>query len=212
MEFDRELPQEESEGVDPAAFKKIQHEVYRLRGDNKALTDFVERLQRSIKALVELQYTIDHMKSGTDIFLLIKKMLVTALDAVDSENGSLMVVDDSGRELVFLEVIGGARERLINHRIPIDKGIVGWAIESRKVRLVENVNLDPLFSNVVDMKTGLKTDTLICVPLFDGERPLGAIEAINTRSGKDFDNSDKEIIEVVGRLASMALVEAEKAA
>lgn len=211
MDFDQETPSQE-EYIDPAEYKKMQNEVYRLRSDNKALTAYIERMQRSIKALIDLQYSIDHMNSGTDVLLLIKKMLASALDAVDSENGSLMIVDETGRELVFLEVIGGARDRLINHRIPINKGIVGWSIEKRQVRLVENVNLDPLFSNVVDMKTGLKTDTLICVPLYDGNRALGAIEAINTRTGKPFDKSDKEVMEVVGRLAALALVEAEKSA
>lgn len=201
----------ETEEANTEYYRKMERELYRIRSDNNSLKIYVERLQRSLKALVNLQYSIDHVDPNIDMFDLINKVLVSALDAVDSENGSLMLADVPARELVFIEVIGGARERLLNHRIPINKGIVGWSIESRKVRLVENVNKDPLFSPVVDQKTGLKTDTLICVPLFDGDRPLGAIEAINTRSGRPFDESDQEVFEVVGRLASVALIEAEKA-
>lgn len=205
------MTEEEEAAVDNEHYIKMERELYRLRSDNHALKIYLERLQLSLKALVNLQYSIDHIDPNIDMFDLINKILISALDAVDSENGSLMLADIPARELVFIEVIGGTRERLLNHRIPINKGIVGWSIESRKVRLVENVNKDPLFSAIVDQKTGLKTDTLICVPLFDGDRPLGAIEAINTRSGRSFDESDQEVFEVVGRLASVALIEAEKA-
>lgn len=197
--------------TDTQTIKHLQQEAIRLRSENHALRDYVERLQRAMKALLDLQHSIENITSQTNVFHLIHKILTSALDAVDSENGSLLLLDDESGELVFVEVIGSAREKLLNYRIPAGKGIAGWVVEHRKSKLVEDATFEPQFYADVDKYTGLNTRSLVCVPLTDGQRRLGAIEAVNTRSGRPFATSDEEIMELVGKLASMAIVEAEKA-
>jgi GAF domain-containing protein len=89
--------------------------------------------------------------------------------------------------------------------------VAGWVVENKTPKLVENTAYDTSFSPVVDKFTGMKTNSLICIPLIDGERRLGAIEAVNTKSGRAFNQSDLEVMLLVGRLAATAIVEAEKA-
>lgn len=190
--------------------KHLQQESSRLRSENQALKDHIERLQRAMKALLDLQHSIENITSQTNVFHLIHKILGSALDAVDSENGSLLLLDEDTGELVFVEVIGASREKLLNYRLPAGKGIAGWVVENRHSKLVEDTSLDPQFYPEVDVYTGLKTRSLVTVPLMDGERCLGAIEAVNTRSGGSFASSDQEVLELVGKLASLAIVEAEK--
>jgi NtrC-family two-component system sensor histidine kinase KinB len=191
--------------------RHLQQENLRLRSDNSYLRDYVERLHNALTALVKLQQSIEMITPQTNVFQLIYDILNSSLDAVESENGSLLLLDEETRELVFVEVLGESREKLLNYRLPEGVGVAGWVVENMKPRLVENTSVDPAFSPVVDQYTGLRTTSLVCIPLMDGGRRLGAIEAVNTRSGRPFTEADMEVMQLVGRLASTAIVEAEKA-
>jgi GAF domain-containing protein len=190
--------------------RHLQQENLRLRGENSTLRDYVEKLQRVLTTLVDLQQHIDQINPQTNLFAMIHKLLEAALLAVNSEDGSLLLLDEETGELVFVEVIGEAREKLLNYRLPKGVGIAGWTVANKRPRLVSNAQVEPAFSNMVDRYTGLTTKTLICVPLFDGARRLGAIEVVNSITGQPFSQSDLEILQIVARLASSAIIEAEK--
>lgn len=190
--------------------RHLQQENIRLKSENNSLRNYVERLQRAMSALVDLQEKVDLISPQTDIFLLIYEVLTASLVAVGSENGSLLLLDEETGELVFVEVIGEAREKLLNYRLPKGVGIAGKAVYHRRPMLVENVRMEPAFTPMVDKYTGLETQSLICVPLLDGERRLGALEAINTKQGRPFTQSDLEVMQLVGKLASLAILQAEK--
>ncbi len=192
--------------------RHLQGENIRLRTENTSLKDYVERLQRALSALVDLQKSIDDITSETNVYLLIHQLLEAALVAVDSENGSLLLLDEETGELVFVEVIGEAREKLLNYRLPKGQGIAGWSVAKRQPRLVANTQNEPEFSAMVDRYTGMKTKSLICIPLLDGERRLGAIEVVNTRSGRPLAEEDMDVLQLVGKLASLAIIEAERSA
>jgi GAF domain-containing protein len=198
--------------ADGQTIRHLQQENIRLRSDNSYLRDYVERMKNALTALVKLQQSIEMITAETNVFKLIYNILHSSLDAVDSENGSLLLLDEETGELVFVEVIGESRDRLLNYRLPEGVGVAGWVVENQQAKLVENTSYDTSFSPVVDQYTGLKTTSLICIPLADGDRKLGAIEAVNTRSGLAFTQTDLEVLQLVGRLASSAIVEAEKAA
>jgi GAF domain-containing protein len=195
---------------DTQTIRHLQQENIRLRSDNSYLRDYVERLQHALTALVNLQHNIEKITADTNIFHLIHNILNSALDAVESDDGSLLLLDEETGELVFVEVIGQFRERLLNYRLPQGVGVAGWVVENKTPKLVENTSYDTSFSPVVDKFTGMKTNSLICIPLIDGDRRLGAIEAVNTKSGRAFNQSDLEVMLLVGRLASTAIIEAEK--
>lgn len=196
---------------DTQTIRHLQQENIRLRSDNSYLRDYVERLQHALTALVNLQHNIEKIDAKTNVFRLIHNILASSLDAVESDDGSLLLLDEETGELVFVEVIGQSRERLLNYRLPQGVGVAGWVVENKTPKLVENTTYDTSFSPVVDQYTGMKTHSLICIPLSDGNRRLGAIEAVNTKSGRSFNQSDLEVMQLVGRLASTAIIEAEKA-
>ncbi len=195
---------------DTQTIRHLQQENVRLRSENNSLRDYVERLQRALSALVDLQQSIESIRSDINIYYLIHNVLSSALVAVDSENGSLMLLDEDSGELVFVEVMGTAREKLVNYRLPKGVGIAGWVVKNRRPRLASNVQSDPAFSSMVDQYTGLETKSLICVPLIYEDRVLGAIEAVNTGLSRPFTQSDLEVMQLVARLASTAIVTAEK--
>lgn len=195
--------------TDIQTIRHLQQENIRLRSENNSLRDYVERLQRGLSALVNLQKSIDKIGPDTNVYILIHQLLEAALLAANSENGSLLLLDEETGELVFVEVIGEAREKLLNYRLPKGQGIAGWSVGKREPRLVVNTQSEPAFSTVVDNYTGMETRSLICVPLLDGRRRLGAIEVVNTRSGGPFVQADFEVLQLVGKLASLAIIAVE---
>lgn len=194
---------------DTQTLRRLQQENARLRDECQALHDELLRLKQAIRALTNLQYSLDGISPESNIFTLINGLLSAALEAVDSEDGSLQLLDEEKDQLVFVEVRGDSREKLRGYRMPVMQGVSGWVVRNRKPELVPDVRQEPRFAPQVDQRTGFRTTSLICVPLMDGERCLGAIEVVNTRSGAPFSPKDLDILLLVARLASLALVRAE---
>jgi len=195
--------------VNTETLRTLQQENLRLKNENQDLHTEHNHLRQAIRALSELQQNLEYITTQTNVFALINRILSSALEAVDSQDGSLQLLDEESQELVFVEVQGAAREGLLNYRMPQHEGIAGWVAANHKPRLVPDTNQEPLFSPLVDRTTGFRTTSLICVPLLDQERVVGVIEVVNTRSGEPFKESDMDILLLVAQLASLAIVKAE---
>lgn len=193
-------------------FRYLQQENTRLRVENGSMRAEIIRLRQAMKALHELMSSLNEISAKTDLYQLLQTVLRQSLEAVDSEDGTLMLLDEETGELVFVEVFGSYREQLLNYRLPAGEGVAGWVAQNRQPRLVADTRLEPIFSSLVDQMTGLRSVSLICLPLIDGQRTLGVLEAVNTRSGRAFDSQDLDVMGLAANLATLALVRAEQIA
>ncbi len=187
----------------------LRRENENLRARNRRLETRLTRHQQAFRALNRMDETMRAMRSSFDIRKLINDLLALALHACDSENGSMILVDDATDELVFAEVIGETREQLLNHRIGIDTGIVGHVVKTQKAMLATDVHNSSRWSSEVDQVIGFNTNALMCAPLFNNEKTYGAIEVVNNISSEKFDENDLAILRVTARFVSEALEEAE---
>lgn len=187
----------------------IREEFNRIKQENQILADELNRLRQTLRSLVKLQNHIEQITSESDPHELIHLILSTALETVNSNNGSLMLLDDKTNDLVFVHVIGSAQANLLNYRLPAGQGIAHWVVASRTPKLVLDARAEPLFSPQVDQITGFLTISLVCVPLYHNERTLGALEVVNTISGAPFKQEDVDILQLVARLATLAILKAE---
>jgi transcriptional regulator with GAF, ATPase, and Fis domain len=154
--------------------------------------------------------TMRGLSKEIDVEKLINELLSLALHASDSENGSLILVDEETGELVFVDVIGEARDHLLNHRMSNDVGVVSHVIKTRKAVLLTDVRKSSRWSSEVDQIVGFKTQALMCAPLYSDETIYGAIEVINNSSVEGFDENDLAILRVTARFVSQALQKAER--
>lgn len=189
--------------------RTLRLENSRLKGENQELLDEVLGLRKAIRALNDLQHSLDLITPEANPLALIDRILAAALDAANSDDGSLLLLDEDTGELVFVEVHGSIRETLRGYRLAPGEGIAGWVVQNRKAELVQDVHQDKRFSPSVDRMSGFNTISLMCVPLVNGERVYGAIEIVNTRSGTSFQSADLDMLLLVARLASLALERAE---
>ncbi len=191
------------------ALRALQQKNAELAHENRDLRDELYRLRGAIGALKDLQDSLRHVTPDADVHALLSRILGWALEAVDSENGSLLLLDEETGELVFVEVHGPYRDVLTGYRLPPGEGIAGWVVSNRQAELITDVQREPRFFPMVDQTTGFRTTSLICVPLIHEGRTLGAIETVNRRGGEPFSEEDLDVLLLVAHLATETLARAE---
>lgn len=187
----------------------LRSENSRLKEENSDLRDELLDLRQVIHSLIKLLQSLESTTPETNPQLLLNNILSAALKAVDSRDGSLMLLDEDRHELVFVHVIGASKEKLIGYRMSTNEGIAGWVAVNRKPLLVPDVRFEPLFTPQVDLVTGFQTISIISVPMIYQDRVLGVIEVVNTTSGKPFEENDLDILLLVAHLATQLILKAE---
>ncbi|MBK7897208.1 MAG: GAF domain-containing protein [Candidatus Promineifilaceae bacterium] len=187
----------------------IQQENIRLQKENERLQQEVIRLRLILRNLGNLNQMALAIQPDTDILGLLDQILQAALDSIQAEDGSLMLVDEETGELSFVVVHGAVRTQLVGHRIPLGAGIAGWVAQKAEAAIVPNVQTDPRFSSGVDQAFHFKTRSLVCVPISYTGRVLGVIQALNKSNRKEFTSADLMMLNVVAQLAAAAIARAE---
>lgn len=193
----------------PGTTRFLQNESKRLQQENHELRQEVANLREILDALRQLHEVTTIITAQTDILLLLDGILEVALNALAAKDGSLMLVDEDTKELVFVVVHGSVRHTLVGHRMPMGTGIAGWVAQHREPVIVGNVYTDPRFSSGVDQNFAFHTQSLICVPIVYNEQVLGVFQALNKRNGETFTKADLSLLGVVAQLAATAMNKAQ---
>lgn len=188
--------------VEPRLLKSLKEEIANLRQDNYELREQNDRLWKVIKSLNDLRCEVGSYSSSDDILKMVMDILVIALEAVESENGSILLLDDESDELVFVAVVGDRQEELMDFRIPANSGVAGWVKNHKKPALVQDVRKDDRWISAVDQSIGFHTQSLMAVPLILEDQVLGVMEVVNTISEDHFNLTDIALLQLIARLAS----------
>ena len=189
--------------LDPVRF--VQVENVRLQQEIDELRQENVRLRNILSGLQALQSASGKIDEKTNVLRLLDKVLQLSLISINSENGSLLVVDEETKELVFVVVHGMVRESLHGHRIPAGEGVAGWVAETGESVVLDNARQDPRFSFAVDQAFDFYTRSLICVPIVYNERVLGVIQALNKMGDESFEQADIALLGVVAQMAAVAM-------
>ncbi|MFO7681405.1 MAG: GAF domain-containing protein [Chloroflexota bacterium] len=201
--FGQTGPLSQTGPLDPVRF--VQAENVRLQQEIETLRSENERLRSILNGLKALQFASDRMDAETDVLRLLDQVLQLALLSIDSENGSLLVMDEETNELVFVVVHGAVRDSLRGYRISAGQGVAGWVAQERQPLILENARQDPRFSAAVDQNFDFYTRSLICVPIIYNERVLGVIQALNKTGEQPFYLADQALLGVVAQMAAAAM-------
>ncbi|RLA89316.1 MAG: hypothetical protein DRG20_04855 [Deltaproteobacteria bacterium] len=119
---------------------------------------------------------------------------------------SLIFQLDSDRDEIFYKFIkDGKEDETKEIRFKIGEGIAGFVAATRKPFLSQNIRNDPHFSDVIEKKIGIKTNSLIAVPLESKDTLIGVIEVINKKDGKKFDSRDLKLLLSISELIGIAI-------
>lgn len=137
---------------------------------------------------------------------LLLKILEKSRPWIRAEACSIFLPDSQSGELVIHSAHGESTPDLGSLRVPKGKGVVGSAMNERKVIRVDRPETDPRFYREADEKTGWKTKALLAAPLLDGDECLGVIEFLNPEGRPAFTEEDEHMVEYFAGLVAAALV------
>ncbi len=165
--------------------------------------------------LRELKRTVDELQAFNDIgrtltsTLEAKEVLQLIMQKVSEvlkpEHWSLLLLDEQRQELYFEVAVGPRAERLKAARLPIGEGIAGWVARSGQPVLLDDARPDARFSARFDEMTGLRTGSLLAVPLRSKGRVLGVVELVNAGGGRSFSPEDLRTLSTLADYAAIAI-------
>jgi diguanylate cyclase (GGDEF)-like protein len=134
------------------------------------------------------------------------RRLLEGLDRLlGPSNWSVLLADETTRDLVFVLVRSEVDRALIGQRLKAGEGVAGWVATRGQTLLLPDVRSDPRFSPRMDEVTRFATRSILAVPLRTGERVIGVIEVINALDERQFTPADVEILEAFADFAAVAV-------
>jgi signal transduction histidine kinase len=181
--------------------------VSSLKSLGNAITLVAEHaLLRERLSQLNLFYQVaQSMASTLDLDKVLDNTMQLATAVLDANASALLLVDEANQELVFEYVYGELGKRLQNQRTGLDEGIAGWVVTHGEPVLVNEADQDPRFHPLVDSRSGFQTQSMVCVPIQSRGKVLGALEALNKRTGQGFDEEDLALMVTTANQAAIAI-------
>ena len=132
----------------------------------------------------------------------LEKLIAITVRETGADRGSLFLNDEKTGEL-FTRVAHGVHKREI--RLLNSAGIAGHVFTTGEGIIALNAYADERFDSIADVKTGYKTESVLCAPIktVNGEI-IGVVQALNKVNG-EFNSEDLETLEALATQAAIAL-------
>jgi GAF domain-containing protein len=192
-------------GNDAQIIRFMREQNAQLKAENEALSTEVEALRHYIRSLQRFQTMVQRFTPEHDVLELLEQTLDSAMELMDANDGSLLLLDEETDELVFVLVYGAVRETLPGYRFNAHQGIAGWVLDHEEPQIVNNARADKRFLADFDEQLNFETRSLIAVPIIARGTSFGVIEVLNKRSGEPFTYDDADLLSILATLAATAL-------
>lgn len=156
------------------------------------------RLQRMVNISQLLNSTLD-------LTQLLDTIIKTASELLETQDASIMLVEQRTGELFFAASTGMSREEVRKIKVPIEGSIAGTIYTSGEPIITGDVSTDNRHYAGVDRSISFKTQSLLGVPLEVRTRRIGVLEAINKLNGESFTQEDVEILSTLASHAAIAI-------
>jgi signal transduction histidine kinase len=166
----------------------------------------LQEAERRTHQLTTLNEVARSLTSTLELDPLLNQILNSAVEILNCEAGSLLLVDETSGELSF-EVVAGPPEsaNLLGQRLPPGTGLVGKTVETRQPIIVNDVRRAKDWFEKTDQQTGFQTKDLLVVPMQVKENVIGVIEVINRKDHLPFNPDDQELLSAFTSQAAIAI-------
>jgi signal transduction histidine kinase len=157
----------------------------------------LERYQRLLDISQDLASTLD-------LNTLLDRIGHVAADLCNAEAASILLYDENKKQLHFVSATNLDEPLMRGLAIPVDSSIAGWIVLNRKPIIISEAQKDPRHFGNVGKATNVTTTSLLGAPLITKNKVIGALEAINKRSG-EFTEEDQEVLLALSAQAAVAI-------
>ncbi len=144
------------------------------------------------------------LASTLDLDTLLDDIVRAAADITYAEAASILLYDDTARQLYFQVATNIDEPTMRGLVIPLEKSIAGWIVTNRKSVRIEDAHKDERFFSDVEQTIGYSTKSLLGIPLVTKNKVVGVLEVVNKKRGK-FTDPDESMLTVLGAQAAVAI-------
>ena len=183
--------------------------------EHVALPSFAERRgtlrrQQDLKLLRREQELEAALRISQSLFQhisldkLVQQSLLSALEVVGAEAGSVLLANPETKELVFQESVGKSQVPR-GTAVPWGEGIVGAVFTSGTPAVISDASQDSRYFPWIDQRTGYKTVDMIVLPLKRWEgHPIGVLTVLNKRQGM-LNDDDLAILTILSAFTAITI-------
>jgi signal transduction histidine kinase/putative methionine-R-sulfoxide reductase with GAF domain len=165
----------------------------------------LQESQRHAHQLSTLNEVTRQLTSTLNQEPLLLNILESAVEILNCEAGSLLMVDNQTDELVFKVTVGPVAQDLTNLRLPPGTGEAGKAVKTRLPVVVNDVAASPEWFSKTDKETGFHTHAILVIPLEVKDIVIGVIEVLNKKDGLPFSQEETELLSAFASQAAVAI-------
>jgi len=133
---------------------------------------------------------------------LLVRIMETVTRLLGAERATLFMHDADTGELWAL---AGQGEGLSQIRFPARSGIAGHVFSTGETVSIPDAYADPRFNPDMDRRTGFRTRSMLCMPVYDREGAVAAVTQVLNKHGGSFTELDERRLRAFSAQASIAL-------
>ena len=145
------------------------------------------------------------INSSLNILDVLNYAMEWAEEFMNAEASTVYELDEETKELFVRIARGEKKEPVKNIKLSLGEGIAGSVANTCQPIVIQDVSKENAFSDKFDRKTGFKTRSMICVPLIIRDKPIGALQVLNKKSGQAFSNEDLELLTSMSQQIAVAI-------
>lgn len=160
------------------------------------------RHEKQLQAMMDIAWAL---RSTLQVDSLLPQIMAKVTVAMRADRSTFFVVDHANGEL-WSKVLQSAGEKPREIRLRIGEGLAGWAAQTGQVVNLEDAYDDARFDRTWDVKSGYRTQSLLCVPIYDrNQRVIAVIQCLNKQTRRRFDTEDEDLLRSIGGQCAVAL-------
>ena len=151
-----------------------------------------------------------HLHQTIDLDELIPRIFTEVNKAIKAEAQSIWLVDEEAGFIKCHYATGPESEMLKGFAVSLSaQSVVGTSVSKRKSIIIKDAQKDRRRARSADEWTGFVTRSLMTVPLVLKSKSIGAIQAVNKRGGRLFNQEDLNLFRAIADSAALAVNNAQ---
>ncbi len=183
-----------------ATVARLESEIERLR---RRLDD--ERFAEDLREAITLAAAAGTIGSPVRHGRLLEMIVETAAVVIGARAGSLFLIDFASDELVFEVAIGPEAEQVEGFRMPMTQGIAGLVATSGQPMAISDARENPKVFTEIGDRVRHHPESIVCVPLFYGDRVIGVFEMLDKAGAPSFTGEDMRVLGMFANQAAIAI-------
>lgn len=156
-----------------------------------------------LKEIVNLYQVSEGLNSLMDLDQLLSLITKLAVDTLDADGGSIMLMNEEEGTLIVEDSVGSRKKDVLGKKVNLGDRISGYAAEKgEKIRVDGSVKDDKRFKHLEEYA---KICSGITVPLQRKDKVLGVINLNRTLKDDNFTEDDVKLLSIFATQAAMAI-------